>query len=266
MKSFLRAATAVAAMDLRRLLLTRRVVPLLVMGAVPVVLCATIAGLAPARMPLGRFVEEFAGMFQLLVLGGTLFFGVASTSVGLLRGEMLEKSLHYVLLSPVRREAVGAGKYAAGLAATTLTFGVSTALSYAILLSGAGAAGRERLLSPEGLAALSSYVLASVLGCAAYGGLFLAMGLVGKNPMVGAALFWMLERISVVFPPALQWLVPSYHLDSLLPVHLTKKAFALFLDPAPWWVSVPALLAFGALFATVASLGARRIEIRYGGE
>ena len=266
MGSFLRATTAVAAMDLRRLLLTRRVVPLLVLGAVPVVLCATIASLAPAGMPLGRFVEEFAGMFQLLVLGGTLFFGVASVSVGLLRGEMLEKSLHYLLLSPVRREAVGAGKYVAGLAATTLTFGISTALSYVILLSGAGAAGRERLLSPEGLAALFSYVLATVLACVSYGGLFLAMGLVGKNPMVGAALFWMLERVSVVFPPVLKRLVPGYHLDSLLPVHISKGPFALFLDPAPWWVAVPSLLVFGALFAVVASLGARLIEVRYGGE
>jgi hypothetical protein len=266
MESFLRAAMAVAAIDLRRLLLTRRGMPLLVLGAVPVVLCTAIASLAPEAMHLGRFVEEFAGMFQLLVLGGTLFFGVASTFVGLLRGEMLDKSLHYLLLSPVRREAVGAGKYAAGFVATALTFGISTALSYGILLSGAGAAGRERLLSPEGLAALSSYVLTSVLACASYGGLFLALALLGKNPMVGAALFWMLERISVVFPPVLKRLVPSYHLDSLLPVHLSKGPFALLLDPAPWWVSVPSLLVFGALFATIASMGTRRIEVRYGAE
>ncbi|MEO6325150.1 MAG: hypothetical protein ABIT01_18975 [Thermoanaerobaculia bacterium] len=257
----MQAALAVARMDLRRLLLTRRGLPLLILGAVPVIVAITIASLSPNTARLGRYIQEYAALFQILVLSGTLFFGVAATFVGLIRGEILDKSLHYLLLSPVRREAMGVGKYLAGFVATAFTFGLSTALSYVILLSGAGVAGRERLLSAEGLGALSSYVLAAVLACAAYGGLFLALGLLGKNPMVGAALVWIFERISIVFPPILRRLMPSYHLDSLLPVHFDQGPFALIIDPAAWWVSVPALVIFGALFATVASVGTRRIEV-----
>ena len=55
--------------------------------------------------------------------------------MNLFPGEMLDKSLHFYLLTPVRREVLLAGKYLAGLIATTLIFTTSTALQVLILLA-----------------------------------------------------------------------------------------------------------------------------------
>src|SRR3954454_6057214 len=54
--------------------------------------------------PLGEDAEIFAGIFQFFYLRIAIFFGCVGIFMNLMRGEMLDKSLHYYLLAPVRRE------------------------------------------------------------------------------------------------------------------------------------------------------------------
>ncbi len=48
----------------------------------------------------------------------------------LFRGEMLEKTLHYYYLTPLRRELLVAGKYLAGLGTALVLFVGSAAASF----------------------------------------------------------------------------------------------------------------------------------------
>ena len=55
------------------------------------------------------------GMFQFYYLRAGIFFGCVGIFSNLFRGEMLEKTLHYYYLTPLRREVLVTGKYLAGL-------------------------------------------------------------------------------------------------------------------------------------------------------
>jgi len=70
----------------------------------------------------------FATVFQFYFLRLAIFFGCVGIFMNLFRGELLDKSLHFYLLAPIRREVLLVGKYLAGLLATVVIFTVSTAL------------------------------------------------------------------------------------------------------------------------------------------
>ncbi|MEE8586923.1 MAG: hypothetical protein V3T83_18945, partial [Acidobacteriota bacterium] len=64
----------------------------------------------------------YAGMFQTLMLHLVIFFACVITFTNLFRGEVLEHSLHYYFLCPVRREVLVVGKYIAGQFASWIIF------------------------------------------------------------------------------------------------------------------------------------------------
>jgi len=64
----------------------------------------------------------FAGVFQFFFLRLAIFFGCLGIFMNLFRGEILDRSLHFYFLAPVRREVVMAGKFLAGLLATCTIF------------------------------------------------------------------------------------------------------------------------------------------------
>ena len=70
----------------------------------------------------------FAAVFQFFYLRLAIFFGCVGVFMNLFRGEMLDKSLHFYLLAPIRREILAIGKYLAGLIATVVIFCTSTSL------------------------------------------------------------------------------------------------------------------------------------------
>src|SRR5579884_3111468 len=75
----------------------------------------------------------FATVFQFFYLRLAIFFGCVGIFTNLFRGEMLDKSLHFYLLAPMRREVLLAGKYFAGLFAAVIIFTAGTAAQIAAL-------------------------------------------------------------------------------------------------------------------------------------
>ena len=59
----------------------------------------------------------FAGIFQVYFLRLGIFFGCLGIFSNLFRAEVLERTLHYYFMSPVRREVLAVSKYLAGLIA-----------------------------------------------------------------------------------------------------------------------------------------------------
>src|SRR5262249_36789572 len=85
------------------------------------------------RCNLAKDSAIFATVFQFFYLRLAIFFGCVGIFTNLFRGEMLDKSLHFYLLAPMRREILLVGKYLAGLLAAAVIFTTGTALQIAAL-------------------------------------------------------------------------------------------------------------------------------------
>ena len=134
-------------LELRRLLLTRRAVILGLASAIPVGIVLLVGSIPiGGQTVLERFGNRivYETIFETVFLGAILFFGCLYVFFNLFRGEILERSLHYLLLTPLRREVVVAAKYAAAVTAVAVLFMASTVFSYALIYLPVGFSGSDR--------------------------------------------------------------------------------------------------------------------------
>jgi hypothetical protein len=227
--------------------------------------------------PVLDFEEDraiFAGIFQYFYLRLALFFGCLGMFMHLFSGEMSNRTLHYWFLAPARREVVLAGKYVAGLIASSAIFSGGALLAFAIMIWPHDAVEVQAYWTSGGLAHGCWYAAAAVLGCVGYGSVFLAVGLYIRNPIVPAAVLLAWEAASGILPHALQKVSVLYYLQSLCPVPAPIDADAPTLirllaapaAPASRPVAVLGLLLLTAFVLWVASRAVRRMEISYGAE
>jgi ABC-type transport system involved in multi-copper enzyme maturation permease subunit len=263
-----RQAWAVARHELGRALLGRRVLPVLLLVAMPLSLAGLRALFLPGsqRADLSHSTADFAQMFALFHLRFVVFFACALLFAKLFRGEILERSLHYSLLAPVRREVLVAGKYVGGVIAAWLVLLSTTALTFVLFHLPHGAAGIQQLLSPTGASHLAGYLAVVALACCAYGALFLLAGLYFGNPMVPGLLFLGWEVATPFLPPALKALSVVHYLSSLLPVPPSLGPLALLSRPIDPWLAGLGLLAATAVLLVLAVRKARRLEVTYAAE
>jgi ABC-type transport system involved in multi-copper enzyme maturation permease subunit len=213
----------------------------------------------------------FAGVFQFFILRVGVFFGCLGIFLNLFRGEMLDKTLHFWLLAPARREVLLLGKYTAGLVASTIIFTFSALLCFAGLLWAQDSAEVQQYLAGSAGHELFRYLLAAALGCVGYGSVFLAAGLLVRNPIVPIVLVLFWEGINGFLPSMLQKLSVLYYLQSVCPTPAPVEADApalvrLLISPAapvPVYAAVLGLLGLTALVLWSASRVVRKIEIDY---
>lgn len=236
---WLRQLGAVVVVELRRTLWTRRATPLLLLAGAPV--AATLIAALFATQP-----KVFDHIFTLVGVG--VFFAAAVTQTKLLRGEIVAHTLHYHLLAPISRDVLLIGKYLAGFAGTGGVFVAVTAVCHGLhaVLGGD--------LPPVGAEGppLSVRLAVVVLGCAAYGAVFLLFGALFRNPVlpVGGLLVWELAHFAL--PPTLQALSIVHHLQRMLGD-----------DPAapPAWTSGLTLIALALAAVALACRRLRRLEV-----
>ena len=266
-----RQTLAVLRLELRKNFLGRRALLLYALAALPLVVLAT--AVAIVRQSDVAF-RSFAGLnntysfiYGALILRTLLFFGCAWVFMNLFRGEVVDRSLHYYFLAPVRREVLVAGKYLAGLAATATLFGITTLGSFALVYFGFfPSEGAEYVFNGPGLGQALTYAGVTALACLGYGAVFLLVGLFFRNPIIPAGLMYGWEWINFLLPPLLKKLSVIHYLHSLVPVPPPQGPFAVLAEPTPAWISVPSLLVFTALMLALAGLHIRRQEISYAGE
>lgn len=263
-----RQGLAIMRLEARKSFLGRRALLLYLVALLPVFAMAAFA-LVPLEWresdQLGWATQIYAGVYQGFLLRTVVFFGCLWVFTHLFRGEVLDRSLHYYFLAPVRREVLVAAKYLAGLAATLILFGGSTLLSYLLLFPpyGLGRA-RDYLLAGPGLAQLGTYLGVTALGCLGYGAVFLLTGVLFRNPILPAAILFFWEWINFLLPSFLKKVSVVHYLKSLCPVPISEGPFALVADPPPAWASIAGLLAVTALLLALTVLRLRRMEIDYG--
>ena len=255
-------------LELRNHLLSRRGFGLYFLAFMPVLLMLVWC-LSPAPGYLDGTVEG-AKVFAFTYtgfLGTSIFLGCLIVFMSLFRSEILERSLHYYFLTPVRREVLVLGKYVTALVAICAVFSVATAMLYvlSVIPWGMGEASRY-LFSGPGLGHLFTYLGITIMACIGYGAIFQLSGLLFRNPIVPAAIVWGWEAINFLLPSWLKKISVIFYLKSLFPVPVSDGAFSILAEPTPAWVSVPGLLIFTAAVLAITSWWARRMEIAYGAE
>jgi hypothetical protein len=227
--------------------------------------------------PLLNFEEDrtiFAGIFQFFYLRLAVFFGCLGMFMYLFRGEMTNRTLHFWLLVPARREVLLAGKYAAGLIAAAVIFGGGALLAFAAMLWPHDPVEVQAYWNAGGLGHLFWYGAAAVLGCVGYGSVFLALGLYVRNPIVPAAVLLAWEGVNGILPHVLQKMSILYYLQSLCPVPAPTDdeiptVIRLLMAPAAPASRPGAILGLLLVTAFVlwfAARAVRRMQISYGTE
>lgn len=221
----------------------------------------------------GQDTNIFATVFQLLNLRLVLFFGCLGIFINLFRGEVLDRSLHYYFLAPVRREVLVVGKYLAGLVAAVVIFTTGTLAQWIVLqLHFPSSVVMTYLRDGNGWSHVFWYAATTVLACVGYGSVFLLAGAIFKNPIVPAAIVAIWESVSTFLPGLLQKFSVNYYLKSLLPIEATpdvEPPFSMLIvnaDPISPIVAVLGMILFTCFVLVVAALKVRRMEIAYGTE
>jgi hypothetical protein len=194
--------------------------------------------------------------------------------MNLFRGEMLDKTLHYWFLIPARREVLLIGKYLAGLIAASLIFAAGALLAYAVMLWPQDPAELNAFWQDHGVSHAFAYAASAALGCVGYGSVFLAAGLLLRNPIVPAMVILAWEGVNGVLPALLQKFSVLYYVQSLAPVPVPMEENAPLLirmlmspaEPPSAIVAVLGMLGLTALVLWGASRVVSRLEIEYGSD
>jgi ABC-type transport system involved in multi-copper enzyme maturation permease subunit len=217
----------------------------------------------------------FAGVFQFFYLRLAIFFGCLGIFMNLFRGEILDKSLHFYFLAPIRRDVLMVGKFLAGLLATCIIFVTSEVLQIIVFTWGFSPNARDLYLyQNHGLEQAAAYLGITALACLGYGAFFLAAGMLFKNPILPAASILIWEAMNPFLPALLKKVSVIYYLKSLCPVEIPAPPgmpplLALLVsnpDPVSTPVAILGIVSMALLVLYVSSLQVRRLEINYTSE
>ena len=266
-----RQTMAILSLEIRKNFLSRRALLLYLMAGLPLVLLSALTLFPPPpNDELGSFNEMsqvYAAIYGGLILRTLIFFGCAWVFMNLFRGEVVDRSLHYYFLAPVRRQVLVVGKYLSGLIATIVLFSITTVGSMLIYYFWLFPSESSRFFfDGAGAGQMLAYLGVTILACLGYGAVFLLVGLFFRNPIIPAGLLYGWEWINFLLPPFLKKISVIHYLTSLVPVPMSEGPFAVLVEPTPAWISVPSLLLFTGVVLFLASLHIRRMEISYAGE
>jgi hypothetical protein len=217
----------------------------------------------------------YAGVFQFFYLRLAIFFGCLGIFMNLFRGEILDKSLHFYFLAPIRRDVLMVGKFLAGLLATCIIFMTSELLQFAVFTGQFSPNVRDLYLyQNHGLANAAAYLGVTALACLGYGAFFLAAGMLFKNPILPAAAILIWETANPFLPALLKKFSVIYYLKSLCPVDIPTPPgmpgiLSLLVsnpDPVSMPVAILGIVIVSLLVLYVSGFQVRRMEINYTSE
>src|SRR6266478_56452 len=176
--------------EVRRNLFTRRRIWIYLLALVPVLMILTHTIIDRNNIRTAQIEEDtqvLAGIVQLYYFRLGIFFACMGIFTWLFRGEMVERTLHYQFLAPVRKEVLVVGKFLAGAVISIALFEAAVFASFYLTYSRLGSTGRSYVFDGPGLSQLGGYLLVTALACLGYGAVFLALSLLFKNPMIPGA-------------------------------------------------------------------------------
>jgi len=267
---WVRQGFGVLVLELKRNILGKRSLFVLLLALAPVALFGLLVILPIPKAAvegIGGLNVMYAVYFRTFFLRLAVFFGCVGIFTWLFRGDVLEKTLHYYLLCPVRREVIVVGKYLSGVVLNFTIFGISTIMTYFLLFLPSGWGAIEGfVLNGPGAGHLVAYLGITLLACVGYGSVFLLVGLGFRNPIIPAVMILGWESINFLLPPFLKQFSVIYYLESLCPVPIPEGPITILAEPASFWLAVPGLIGVTLLVLVIAALRIRHVEVSYGEE
>src|SRR5215472_15433267 len=253
--------------ELRRNLLSWKAWWIHFLAFIPTVIILVHALVDRGGFSLTDDTNVLAGIVQFYYIRLGIFFGCLGIFARLIRGEMIERSLHFYLLAPVRREVLLLSKFAAGAISALALFGTAMVANFALIYLGFGPAGQDYVFNGAGMGQLEAYLAIVVLACLGYGSVFLLLSMMFRNPTPAALLVFAWEAINPVMPSLLQKISVASYLRHLMPVTVRgADIFALLTvttEPVPGWVAALGLLILIAVVLMYSCYRMRTLEIRY---
>jgi ABC-type transport system involved in multi-copper enzyme maturation permease subunit len=259
--------------ELRRNLFTRRRIWIYLLAFVPVllILIHTIVDRPnAATAQIEEDTQVLAGIVQLYYFRLGIFFACMGIFTWLFRGEMVERTLHYQFLVPVRREVLVVGKFVAGALIAIALFETAVLACFYLMYSRFGSAGKSYVFDGPGLGQLGAYLVVTALACLGYGAVFLALSLLFKNPIIPGVVIMGWEAIAPIFPAWAQRLSVTFYLKHLCPVNLPISGplaiFTIVAEPVSPLMAVLGLLTLSIAILVLSCYLIHRMEITYTAE
>jgi ABC-type transport system involved in multi-copper enzyme maturation permease subunit len=264
-----RQLRAIFRIEIGKALFSKRTFACYVLAAIPVLLLF-VAALESIDQGESVFEtienarEIYAEIFTVLILSTVIFLGAASIFTTLFRGEILDRGIHYYILTPVRREVLVLAKYLAGLSTAIILFGLSTVAGFLLMYVPFGS---EQLVSDLSngivLQQLGLYLGITALACMGYGSVFMATGLLFRNPLIPIVVISAWETIHFILPPALKVFSIIFYLKGLLPIPMDEGPLAVIVAPPPVWVSILGMIGLSCLTLMGSVFILKRMEVKY---
>ena len=256
--------------EVRRNLFTRRRIWIYLLALAPVFIILAHVILDRSNTDPDQIENDtrvLAGIVQLYYFRLGIFFACMAVFTWLFRGEMVDRTLHYQFLVPVRREVLVAGKFLAGAVIAIALFETAVLACFYLMYSRFGSAGKSYVFDGPGLGQLEAYLLATALACLGYGAVFLALSLLFKNPIVPGIVMMGWETIAPIFPAWAQRLSVTFYLKHLCPVSLPVRGplaiFTIVAEPVSPTVAVLGLLCLTIAILAISCFLIHRMEITY---
>jgi len=270
---WLRQIRAIVGLELAKNFLSRRSILIYLIALLPL-LPLTVLIFVPKNseeLSFNNIGKIYALLYYTLILRTVIFFGCAWIFMNLFRGELVDRSLHYYFLSPVRREVLVAGKYLSGLVTSIILFTSTTVIAMLMLYFPNYYSQSLRYFTEgRGLGELLVYVGITMLACVGYGAFFLVVGLFIRNPIIPALLLYGWEWLNFLLPPLLKKISVIHYLNSMMPVPvssiITEGPLAVVAEPTPAWISIPSMLLVTVIVLVLSAYRTRHMEIRYGND
>lgn len=267
---WLRQVGAIFRIELEKNFLSRRSLLIYLLALLPLFPLLILAVVTPPGnewREFGHYSTFYAFFYNGLILRTVVFFGCAWIFMNLFRGELVDRSLHYYLLSAVRREVLVVGKYVSGLATSILLFGGTTIVAMLLLyLPRFYSESLRFFFDGQGLTQIATYAGITILACVGYGAFFVVVGLFVRNPIIPALVLYGWEWLNFLLPPLLKKVSVIHYLTSLTPVPINEGPFAVVAEPTPAYIAIPSLVVVTIIVLIVAAYRIRHMEIRYGSD
>src|SRR5215831_12081918 len=218
-----RQVLAIMRLEIRKNFWGRRALLMYFLALIPIMLLFALTVLDPhahddISRDWGQAKIIFANIYEGLILRTVVYFGCAWIFMNLFRGEVVDKSLHYYFLAPLKRSVLVAGKYISGLTVSGTLFLLSIAGSLFFLYLARGyPANVQYLVDGPGASEVAAYLGITLLACIGYGAVFMAIGLFFRNPVIPALIVYGWEWINFLLPPTLKRISIIHYLHSLVP-------------------------------------------------
>lgn len=240
---------ALTRLSMRRLLFTRFMFSNVLLAGLPIAMLLLIGVSMHLRGMGGGNTQDLhellEKMLRFFYLHFIVFFVGTVSGFAIVRQDLDDRTLHYLILAPVQRWIVTLAKFISFwvIAAATLLISYwSTYVISFLMIAGPAVTVKELFGEAGWFGNLSRESAVILLAMTTYGAIGMAMGSLFKS-LVFAPILWVWEALLPWLPAGLKLLALSHYFQSMLPVQVTGKEHVLEIlaDPATLTMSLVVL-------------------------